>query len=239
MRGRYIDFISSYCDGWCERCAFTDRCSVYAVQIALEMCDGNEEEAIQLAVGPPPPRSAAEAKRRERWAEEMASIVPSEQELAEFEREDEACEDRVAESPVTTASERAWLLSHRWLRDQAERVTTGASGGLAEAIEVATHDCFFIHAKVHRALSGHDRATHGLENGHRIQNDWNGSAKVALISITRSTTAWDLIADATQDPDAAQIAAELRVLQRHLESAFPKAWKFRRPGFDAPLRKFR
>ena len=25
MRGRYIDFISAYCDSWCERCAFTDR----------------------------------------------------------------------------------------------------------------------------------------------------------------------------------------------------------------------
>lgn len=239
MRGRYIDFISSYCDGWCERCRFTDRCSVYAVQIALEMCDGNEEEAIELAVGAPPPRSAAEAKRRERWAEEMASIVPSEQEFAEFEREEEARDDRVAESPVTTASERAWLLSHRWLRDHAERVRTGASAALTEAIDVATHDCFFIHAKVRRALSGHDRHTHEREDDHRIQNDWNGSAKVALISITRSTTAWDSIADATQDPDAAQVAAELRALQRHVESAFPDARKFRRPGFDARLRKFR
>ena len=29
-----IDFISSYCDRWCERCAF-DRCSAFACDIAL------------------------------------------------------------------------------------------------------------------------------------------------------------------------------------------------------------
>jgi len=96
-----------------------------------------------------------------------------------------------------------------------------------------------IAPKVRRALSGHDRHTYEREDDHRIQNDWNGSAKVALISITRSTTAWDLIADVTQDPDAAQVAAELRALQRHMESAFPNAWRFRRPGFDASLRKSR
>ena len=30
-----IDFISSYCDRRCERCAFTSRCSLFAVQKAI------------------------------------------------------------------------------------------------------------------------------------------------------------------------------------------------------------
>jgi hypothetical protein len=33
-----IDFISSYCDRWCDRCAYTERCSAYACHIAIEMC---------------------------------------------------------------------------------------------------------------------------------------------------------------------------------------------------------
>src|SRR6476660_6512605 len=33
-----IDFISSYCDRWCERCAYTSRCSTYACQVAVAMC---------------------------------------------------------------------------------------------------------------------------------------------------------------------------------------------------------
>jgi hypothetical protein len=34
-----IDFISAYCDSWCERCAYTTRCSAFAVRVATAMCD--------------------------------------------------------------------------------------------------------------------------------------------------------------------------------------------------------
>ena len=45
-----IDFISSYCDRWCERCAYTLRCSAFAVQAAIAMC-GNAKEGFELALG--------------------------------------------------------------------------------------------------------------------------------------------------------------------------------------------
>ena len=52
MRGHRIEFISEYCDRWCERCAFTLRCSSYAVRAAMAMC-GDFDEAVELAVGAP------------------------------------------------------------------------------------------------------------------------------------------------------------------------------------------
>jgi hypothetical protein len=55
---------------------------------------------------------------------------------------------------------------------------------------------------------------------------------VQYISIDRSTRAWDVIAQSTDDADARQIAEELRNLRREGEQAFPAAWKFSRPGFD-------
>jgi hypothetical protein len=237
MRGQYIDFISAYCDRWCERCAFTDRCSSYAVQVALEMCDGDFEEAVELAVGAPPPRTAAEAKRREDFAAEMASIPePTPEQMRQFEREDEAQEERIEETPLRTAAERVLLLSRQWLDDHAEALRPTAAAPVKEALEVAGWDCLFIHVKLHRAQSGADDARR--EGGlRRIQTDWNGSAKVALISIVRSIEAWQAIADATSDPDAAHVATELRALQREAEAAFPNAWKFHRPGFDGPLRR--
>ena len=51
---RYIDFISAYCDRWCERCTFTERCSLFAVQAALAMCEGDDEQAMELAIGRAP-----------------------------------------------------------------------------------------------------------------------------------------------------------------------------------------
>jgi hypothetical protein len=49
-----------------------------------------------------------------------------------------------------------------------------------------------------------------------VQSDWNGSAKVALISVERSETAWQTIAAPSW--------------------AFPRAKEFVRPGFDEPWR---
>ena len=46
MHEDYIDFISAYCDRWCERCAFTSRCSAYAVEIAIGMCEGDVSAGI-------------------------------------------------------------------------------------------------------------------------------------------------------------------------------------------------
>ena len=63
----YIDFISAYCDRWCERCAFTERCSQFAVSVARTMCDGDFNAAIELAIGAPrvprePPQPSLEER---------------------------------------------------------------------------------------------------------------------------------------------------------------------------------
>src|SRR6185295_363526 len=36
-RDNRIDFISAYCDRWCDRCAYTARCSAYACDVAAGM----------------------------------------------------------------------------------------------------------------------------------------------------------------------------------------------------------
>ena len=62
MNSDRIDFISAYCDRWCERCAFTSRCSAFAVRAAEAMC-GSFAEALELAVGARRRMEAAEADR--------------------------------------------------------------------------------------------------------------------------------------------------------------------------------
>ena len=235
MRGAYIDFIAEYCDRWCERCAFTTRCSAYAVDIATAMCEGDLQAGIELAVGAPPPQNDAEAKRREELLEHLSNFEPTEEELAEVKREEAARDERIEDSPVATRSQIVSLLAHRWLEDHRERTSASADAVAVEALEIASRDGFFIHVKLRRALDGRDRVMHGEDfDGHPIQNDWNGSAKVALISIVRSIHAWDVIAHATGDADARHIEEELRQLQHDVERHFPDAWKFIRPGFDDP-----
>jgi hypothetical protein len=237
MRGQYIDFISAYCDRWCDRCQFTERCSSFAVEQAVGMCEGDVEAGIELAIGAPPPRTEAEAERRKQRDEEIAAIPePTGEEMKAFEREEEQRDERINGTSLTSASMRVALLSRRWLKDHAARLAKSASRELVEALEVARWDSTLIAAKVHRAQHGYDDRQR-MSLGHRIQNDWNGSAKVALISIVRSIGAWQVIADATGDPDARQVATELQTLQQEVEKQFPAAWKFRRPGFDGVRRQ--
>ena len=60
------------------------------------------------------------------------------------------------ESPSVSRSWRALLLAHTWLTDHREPAG-GADAILADAIEVASRDCFLIHVKLRRA-NGRDRA---------------------------------------------------------------------------------
>src|SRR5688500_17281911 len=122
MRGNYIDFISAYCDGWCERCAFTDRCSAYAVRIATQMCGGDFTAGLELAVGAPPPTTDAERRRRDESQESLnVELTPARH--AQFDREEEEQDARVAELPITTLSEVTSTLGWRWLEDNAEPMT--------------------------------------------------------------------------------------------------------------------
>jgi hypothetical protein len=92
-------------------------------------------------------------------------------------------------------------------------------------------------AKLNRALDGRDRHRHGDEDEwHQIQNDWNGSAKVALISLERSEASWRVIANATGTETPAILADRLHDLRNQVEEEFPHAGLFVRPGFDEPAR---
>ena len=117
MRGNYIDFISSYCDRWCDRCDFTERCSAYAVQVATAMCDGDLSAGLELAVGSPPPLTDEDRERQEEFLEELGDLAPTHEEAAEWEREMDEQDERLDELPLTTTAETTWLLAQAWLDD--------------------------------------------------------------------------------------------------------------------------
>jgi len=72
------------------------------------------------------------------------------------------------------------------------------------------------------------------ENEDEIQNDSNGSAKVALIGIDRSIGAWaklyELFPD--QSDTILDILLQLDRLKKKIDITFPNAQHFKRPGFD-------
>jgi hypothetical protein len=233
MPRRYIDFISAYCDSWCERCDFTGRCSSFAVKSALAMCDGNHEAAIELAIGPSRvPGAPAQKKLIERMADAFADFDPSQQELDEIGRELDERDRRVDRHGAAEASHDYAIASHRWL-ERHDRCAVNTDPAVRDAIDVVSWDSFLIHVKVKRALNGRDEYPGGAPfEKSAVQSDWNGSAKVALISIQRSEHAWRVVAAATGDEAATVLAGSLERLRQMMNREFPRAMEFRRPGFD-------
>ena len=232
-----INLISSYCDRWCERCAFTSRCALFEVQVAIGIC-GNVEEGIELAVGPPHPegQDASPIDPPDSVTEfESDEMTPTES--AYFDRCERECDARLDDTTIMKIAEAFSMLAHEWLTTHHESVRLGADDVLHEALEIAAYDALFIAAKLRRALRGRDdHERNDDDDPHPIQNDWNGSAKTALISIERSCVAWRTIAQATSNETATLLAAELEDLRREVEAVFPNAQSFIRPGFDEPWR---
>lgn len=237
MNTERIDFISSYCDRWCERCAFTDRCSAFACTIAEGMC-GDTAAAIELAVGVPQPVEDAPREAAEEWLTELVNVQPSAEDLAEFDRNETARRVRLDGAPITAMARAYVLRATTWLKRHRERTVAGADPVVREALDIVAWDAYFIGAKLHRALRGRDRARHDEDecDDDPVQNDWNGSAKVALISLERSELAWHLIGDATGDRRASTLGDAAGNLRRIVLDEFPKAMTFVRPGFDEPWR---
>jgi hypothetical protein len=118
---------------------------------------------------------------------ELGNVKLSPEEIAAFTQREAACRDRVAHEPLATMATAYTMLSRRWLSEHPDRLRAVADPVLAEALEVVTHDWAFVSAKVHRALHGRDGDRHDEDrDDDPVQNDWNGSAKVALISLERS-----------------------------------------------------
>jgi hypothetical protein len=130
-----------------------------------------------------------------------------------------------------------------------------------DAMEVIRWYQFFIAAKVMRAglreakgISADEPDDLEFEEGaededpdnlqaildHAARQDSDGSAKVALIAMERSMTAWRILHTSLPDKAASimPLLASLERLRLATEAAFPKARDFIRPGFDETLSEF-
>jgi hypothetical protein len=156
-------------------------------------------------------------------------VQPTPQEVRAIEAAVEAHARRIREAPLTKKAMEVAIAEHRWFHDHAA-IGERNDPLIREAVAIVSWNSTFIGGKLARALYGRDSS--GDQDDDPIQNDWNGSAKIALISLERSESAWQMIARATGDVGAAERAAALSVLRSEVEEMFPFARLFKRPGFD-------
>jgi len=101
---------------------------------------------------------------------------------------------------------------------------------LKDAVDIILYYGFFISAKVNRALHGlFDEFEDEFDD---MPKDSDGSAKIGLIAIDRSIAAWGEIYYRFPEQEVIEFVLLLDKLKRLLESSFPNAKNFIRPGFD-------
>jgi len=232
---RLIPGIYNYCHTRCDECAFTDRCLTFRRMREDETRhpDLNTLEHVHANLT----RTGELVKT---WCESAGIDFDALREDARSEETASACarleavveSDPIHQLAFTYTKSAFNLVSsldalapfHEWPPAVREALTTiGWYAGM-------------VSAKVDRALHGSADSGDG-RGSDPVQNDWNGSAKVARLAIAESQRAWDTLLLAGQAPADAPVRRTRELLDWidcGLASRFPDAMDFVRPGFDEP-----
>lgn len=223
----FITGIYNYCDRWCERCPFSSRCLVYASEqegaslVSQEATNGEFWRRLQAVY--------QEARERiDEWSKEAGlGTGISEDDIARHQKKRRGVDTH----PIARAAKKYANAAGDWFLD----LTEGENPAKQqvedlEATDVVKWYQYQIAVKTMRALSerGDD-----IE-GERSPKDSDGVAKVALVGIERSISAWRWIQTiiAAKADSIVPLILQLEQLRIAIEREFPDARSFVRPGFD-------
>ena len=242
-----ISGIYNYCDRWCERCPFTSRCMVYASEKEDDDGDPQTRDITNEAFWRKLASIFEETKQMiADWAQETGIDLSQVDEAANVQREKRRS-DAARDELAVAASDYASTVT-KWFTDfdQVLNLTdlapneaeTDENEQIEEAREVIHWYQYQIAVKLMRALSSRsNEAEWPGEAADDDAKDSDGSAKVTLIAIDRSISAWRLMQMCL--PERADsiipMILELERLRQTTELRFPRARDFVRPGFDEVL----
>jgi hypothetical protein len=226
VRDGFIVGIYNYCDAWCETCAFTSHCRLFADMAETEAALDPHLQALANApplpqdVPPPPPH----------WMRELIDGM-NDDASALLDSKKPAAERQMlpAHDALCTRAAAYCERVHEWLRARGWY----AAADPRDPCAVVGWFHTLIPAKI-------DRAAAGFAEDDPAERDWppdyDGSAKVALLGIERSHVAWLQIGERglASGADVHAFVADLVWLGEEIERQFPNARAFVRPGFDEP-----
>lgn len=237
---QYIESIYNYCDRWCERCKYTDRCFLFQREVAqgidpfktdysseeswayvskcfteaIELlCKYAEEEGIDLNNLPEveeEPLSEKAARLEAKGREVQLEYLL----LARaFFEENKAYFEEKGQEAV------------RWVEMglSGEEDTLSRWNRINDQAEVIKWYMFFIGAKVQRAAQGLDGMQDDIWESPE-QSDANRTARILMVAIDRSIAAWRVLLKVFPEKEAVilQALSLLVQLRRMTEDAFPR-----------------
>ena len=247
----FIPDIYNYCDRWCKRCPFTSRCMNFV--LAQEQLGDIDSFDIR---SPAFWQSLMDAFRVTReFLEDVlkrCGLEITEDDLNRARAAEQRKQQRLEEHACSRTAKRYIAIVDEWFEamqpffqecetewreaEEADCSDTDACKQFEEMqrlIETIRWYQRQIYAKIMRALSGkYDELLSSILKG--TPKDCDGSAKVALIGIDRSISAWIALREClpTRNDDIIDLLVALDRMRRDVEITFPDARAFIRPGFD-------
>lgn len=228
----FIVGIYDYCDRWCETCAFTSRCRVFAMGAEIEA----SLDPQFMLMGAGLLRSARAMQANLTAAEAMAEHA--------LDTDGEGGLDAwQAEAAVVDREEEVVPPQHQAVCDRAEQYLRRVLAWLGpqpndhatpgEPRAVIAWFPMMLAAKIGRALRGVREAGAGDAEA---AADAAGSGKVALLGVERSHAAWLTLLERgdVSRAVAEPCIADLAFLGEAVEDLVPGVREFVRPGLDEP-----
>jgi len=251
---KYISGIYNYCDRWCERCAFTAICLTYSSSEDYSDTPGKKDSSNKEFWDAMGKVFADTLKMVTEKCEEMEIDIDfTPEEMEEYAEKEERRRKKTYQKVVPKMAQKYSDMVTNWfekekdtIKEKAETLNTLHAAGInssdiviegayiEDAIEVIYWYQHFIYVKFMRALlrDGDEFDDPEIDEVHEY--DSNGSAKIALIGIDRSISAWGSLQKRLPEKadDILDILVHLERLRKKAEAEFPNARKFKRPGFD-------
>lgn len=255
----FVPGIYNYCDRWCERCTFQLRCMSFMmgkklkektrVNLGEEMPDDDEsalarlknifdstfdvlrELADERGMGIEDIYSAEKVDRGF-WGEDYEDLEDQDEDVArQVESEDMMKCERIYNSLADKCQENIYQSFDEGEIKEGEPPRTRE---VEDALLEVNWYMDLIRSKMKRALCGYFLYADKI-NATQEEEDYNGSAKVALLAVGISRAAWMVIRDNVPgfEREASRMTVLLEQLENDIDVFFPNALSFKRPGFDA------
>jgi hypothetical protein len=246
-----IPGIHNYCDRWCERCPLTSKCSIHQNEVQRENDGDPFDEKKLIAALTQSLNAAKQVLTKVAGNNVLQCSAQSECTSVTIARANKNAEKRPENNPLSiksfqyAADVKEWLSridyvslyndlqNHEALGIRSEEAGLDHLKKMDDEIRIVHWHSTSIHAKLERAIvSRRTSDKWAVENG--LQKDSDGSAKVALIGISESYSAWHTLLDMLpqEEDNLISFLATLQQLERETLLQFPDAMSFIRPGFD-------
>jgi hypothetical protein len=230
-----IPGIYNYCHHRCEQCAFTGRC--FSFRQEQREAHDHPERSLDDHIEANFTRASELMKA---WCEQHGIDRGAVEDMPEADVSNTTAEsgDEKADADVLQQVARRYSAEAYPIVEPLSNLSRFHAWAPAVAAAIDTIGWYsgLIPAKITRAL--HGAANEGqFVDEDPVQNDWNGSAKVARLAIAESIDAWRTLFEAGDTPVDASIretAGLLAQIDGDLAARFPLAMEFVRPGFDEP-----